>query len=98
MPILTGPIGRLGPMINVKVMLTHQRVAALKKANLPFTPPRIVMALVDTGAGCSGLDHQLIASLGLEFRGLTRIHTPSTGAAYEIRNLYEAWCPSGKAA
>jgi hypothetical protein len=90
MPRLTGNIGRYGPMTNVKVMLSTQRVEALKKLNLPYAPPQTVIGLIDTGASCSAIDVHLAKGLGLERRGVTHIHTPSTGSNYETRTTYDA--------
>ena len=38
MPILTGVIRPWGPVVDVKIMQTVQRVEALKKANRPLLP------------------------------------------------------------
>lgn len=50
MPALIGSIGPWGPIINVKVMQSNQRVRTLKKAGLPFSSPHVVLGLIDTGA------------------------------------------------
>jgi hypothetical protein len=88
-PGLSGTIDRLGAMADVRVMLSHQRVEALKKAGRPYATPQTVLGLIDTGASCSAIDATLARGMGLEPRGVTQIHTPSTGDAYETRNLYD---------
>jgi hypothetical protein len=88
-PVLSGIVDRLGAMLDVKVMQSPQFVSALKKKGLSFSPPIVVRGLIDTEASISAIDRQLVSVLGLQPRGTAPIHTPSTGAAYEIRNLYD---------
>ncbi len=90
MPVLTGPLERGGPLIDIKVMASRQRVEALKKAGKPWSPPRVVRGLLDTGASSSVIDFRLAHSLGLERRGVARIHTPSSGSVGILRNQYDA--------
>ncbi len=90
MHVLKGRVHGRGPMIDVKVMQSSQRVAALKQANLPYVHPVTILGLLDTGAGCSALDRGVIRTLGLNPTGMIKIHTPSTGTNYEERNLYDA--------
>jgi hypothetical protein len=56
MPALTGQVGAEGPLIEMKVMQSPQLVAELKKAGLNFTAPRIIHALIDTGASSLAID------------------------------------------
>jgi hypothetical protein len=90
LPQLSGTIDRWGPMTDIKVMLTPQRVAALKRGGLPYSQPQVARGLIDTGASSSAIDVLLANALGLERRGVTQIHTPSTGDAGEERTLYDA--------
>jgi hypothetical protein len=90
MPILTGSIGPWGPAIHIKVMQTRHHVESLKKAGRPYSPPLVILGLIDTGAGMSALDVQVISMLDLNPRGIVSIHTPSTGPAYENRQSYDA--------
>ena len=80
----------MGAMTFVKVMQSPQRVEALRRAGRDFASPMSALVLVDTGASSTCLDRQLIFGLGLEVRGVASIHTPSTSAAYEQRNLFDA--------
>jgi len=89
MHVLKGKMTELGPMVDVKVMPSSQRVAALKKAEMPYPQPLTVIGVLDTGAGCSCLDRTVVQQLGLDPRGIIRIHTPSTGTKYEERNQYD---------
>jgi hypothetical protein len=76
-------------MINVKAMLTPQRVTALKRLSMPYSTPETALGLLDTGASCSAIDVLLAHRLGLEARGVTNIHTPSTGDAHVATNVYD---------
>jgi hypothetical protein len=90
MHVLKGSIRNRGPMIDVKVMQSEQRVEALKRLNQPYAQPVTIVGLVDTGAGCTAIDRNIAQRLALEPRGVTKIHTPSTGSDYEDRNLFDA--------
>ncbi len=90
MSVLTGTIRPFGPRIEFKAMPSRQRVEALKRAGIPFSSPIVGMGLLDTGASCSALDRQLIATLGLQTRGIVSIHTPSTGAGFQTCNQFDA--------
>jgi hypothetical protein len=89
-PKLSGTIGWWGPMTEIKVMLTPQRVEALKKQNIPFALPQVVAGLIDTGASCSAIDVVLANTLGLERRGVTNVHTPTTRGKAAAVNQYDA--------
>jgi len=90
MHVLKGAIRDRGLMIDVKVMQSDQRVEALKRSGAAYAQPVTITAQIDTGAGCTAIDRHIVARLALEPRGVTKIHTPSTGTAYEERNLYDA--------
>jgi hypothetical protein len=87
MPTLVGSIGPWGPIIDVKVMQSNQRVAALKKAGRPFSSPYIVRGLIDTGASISALDVDVIRALGLDPRG--RYFYPHAVERRELREAYD---------
>jgi hypothetical protein len=89
MPILTGSIGPWGPTLDLKVMQSTQRVAALKKAGRPYSSPAILLGLIDTGSSLSALDTGIITSLGLAPRNFVSLHTPSTGPGYITRMTYD---------
>jgi hypothetical protein len=90
MPIVTGVIRPWGPTLDVKVMQSNQRSMALRKAGRMSSPPIVVPGLIDTGASISALDLEIVRSLGLEQRGETSIHTPSTGTDHEKKPTFDA--------
>jgi hypothetical protein len=79
----------VGPVIDVKVMQTNQRVEALKKAGQKYSSPVVIAGLIDTGASLSALDTVIVRMLGVAPRGVVSVHTPSTGAAYVTCNSYD---------
>lgn len=91
MPVLTGRIDpHDGPIIEVKLLQSPRRVAALRRDGLGFSAPVEVAAPLDTGASCSAADRSIIQRLGLSQHGTANIHTPSTGGAYQARGLFDA--------
>jgi hypothetical protein len=46
MPFLTGSLRGYGPMVDIKVMQTNQRVEALKKAGRKFSSPTTILGLI----------------------------------------------------
>ncbi len=96
MPTLSGSLTPQGAMIDVKLMQSPRRVAAKKRANQPFAQPVIVRALIDTGAGCSALDRNVITQLDLSHHGVAWIHTPSTGLSLAARNTYDVFLILGE--
>ena len=98
MPALSGPLDLPhGATVVVKVMQSPEFVAALKKAKMAFATPVSVIGLLDTGASCSALDPIVVAGMQLQHRGVTEIHTPSTGMGVEHRNVYDATLALGEA-
>jgi hypothetical protein len=87
---IRGRIESRGPFLDIMVMATHQRVMALKAAGRKPPSPITIRALLDTGASCSALDPLVAKGLGLDPAGRVQVHTPTTGTAYEWRNLYDA--------
>lgn len=87
--MLSGNVGRHGPMIHIKVMQTPERVEARKKAGLGFATPITILGLIDTGASRCAIDRTIIAGLDLRKRGSMSIHTPSTDGGYIQRNSYD---------
>jgi Retroviral aspartyl protease len=86
---ISGRLTPRGPFIDVTVMQTEQHVARLKAARRPVATPAIIRSLIDTGASGCVLDNHVVSQLGLIQTGMTQIHTPTTGAAYEERNQYD---------
>jgi len=61
----------------------------LRAAGLEMPPPRVIRALLDTGASCSVVDAAIIRSLSLLPTGTISIFTPSTGAVPHRCNQYD---------
>jgi hypothetical protein len=72
---------QLGPIIDVFVGVSAQRLAAITKAGGTAPGPILVKALVDTGASHTSFDVDLVGQLGLTTpTGVVSVITPSTGA------------------
>jgi hypothetical protein len=80
MPCLSGQVSAGGPLIDVLIGVSQPRKDALVAAAQPVPPAIPVRALIDTGAGCTCLDPQIITQLALTPTGKTPVFTPSTGA------------------
>jgi hypothetical protein len=89
MPLLTGPIGAEGALVDIFVALSTPRVDALKAAGMGFPPPKKVRALIDTGASISSISPQIAKGLGLVPTGITSISSATTGSAPQNCNLYD---------
>ena len=89
MPILTLPIGPEGAVVTIGVGLSLPRAQALHAAGLDVPQPRVIRALIDTGASCTAVDAAIIQSLGLVPTGTMSIFTPSTGAVPHRCNQYD---------
>jgi hypothetical protein len=91
MPHFTLPLSPQGPIVDVGVMVSAARLQVLQDANDAIPQPSIVRALIDTGAGISGVDPSVLQALSLTPTGEAEIHTPSTGGVpvktptYDVR-------------
>jgi hypothetical protein len=81
MPEVKGPIELAGAFVAIRIMQSPELIQALTDAGLSPSAPTTILALLDTGASISALDPNLTRQLGLQERGFTQIHTPSTGPA-----------------
>jgi hypothetical protein len=79
MPHFTLQISPQGPIVDAAVMVSTARQQALQNAGNEVPAPQMIRALVDTGAGISGVDPSVLTALGLSQTGEAEIHTPSTG-------------------
>jgi hypothetical protein len=61
----------------------------LRKAGQPVPSAIKIRLLVDTGASCTCIDALVLKKLGITPTGLMSIHTPSTGAAPHLCNVYD---------
>jgi hypothetical protein len=91
MPHFTLAISAQGPIVDAGIMVSTARQQALENAGLEVPSAQIVKALIDTGAGISGVDPSILLALGLTPTGEAEIHTPSTGGVpvktptYDVR-------------
>lgn len=79
----------LGPVLEVVVMPSQPRQAALKAAGHPMPPNQKATFLVDTGASCSCVDNRIIQALGIPATGSTNIQTPSTAGGVHSCDVYD---------
>ena len=89
MPSVRGLLDPRGPIIPAVAMAAKEYVDALKAAGRPYPGPQKLNALIDTGASCSVIDYEIVARLGLVYKDLRPIHTPSSGAEVENRPTYD---------
>jgi hypothetical protein len=86
---LNGVIGPGGPLLDVTVMATHQRVASLKARGMAIPEPFTARALVDTGASRSAVDRAAVARLGLLPTGVLEILSSTSGRDAVAVNEYD---------
>lgn len=75
--------------MNVAVVVSAPRLAALQAAGVPQPAPANGMFLIDTGASHTMVDATLIQQLGITPTGVIPIHTPSTGPTPHQCNQYD---------
>jgi hypothetical protein len=78
MPLITGPIGNHGAVIDVMVGVRRSRQRLLAKHQLPIPDPVHVRALLDTGASLSGFHPRVFSGLDLTPTGRIAVLTTST--------------------
>jgi predicted aspartyl protease len=89
MPFLTFPIGTGGVFVDIYVALSTPRIDVLKALNMSYPSPMRARALIDTGAGISGISPQIAGALGLVPSGIMPIISATTGGAAHNCNLYD---------
>lgn len=90
MPHLTLPLSPQGGCrVQVGVGITEARVKALAAKGESPPAVQVVTALIDTGASISAIDFSIVKALGLTPRGVTPVHTPSTGPKPVSTFLYD---------
>lgn len=81
MPSFTSHIPNLqsvGPVVDIRIAVGTALEAALRTAGTSIPPPVPALAMSDTGATGSVMQHGLAAQLGLNPIGVTSITTPSS--------------------
>ena len=76
-------------MINLAVMVSTARRAALLAANAPIPPVQQIRGLVDTGASHTCIDPVVFQALQLQPTGSVAMHTPSTGGTPMNADTYD---------
>ncbi len=72
--------GQLGPLIDIYLAVSTQRLAVLSATGKVPPQPILVKALVDTGASHTSIDTSIVKQLDLTPTGVVSVITPSTGA------------------
>jgi hypothetical protein len=72
--------GPLGPLIDIYLTASAQRIAVLNAAGTTPPQPVLAKALVDTGASHTSFDTSIVAQLNVSPTGIVSVITPSTGA------------------
>lgn len=89
MPHFTITLTQGMPIINLHVMVSSARRAALLAANAPVPLPQQVRGLVDTGASHTCMDLSVFTALQLQPTGSVPIHTPSTSGTPVSVDTYD---------
>lgn len=89
MPHLTLPITAGGPLLELAIGVSNSRQQALKKAGKKVPTAVRLRGLVDTGASCTCVDPDCIASLGLSPTGQAPMLTPSTDGTPKMTYQYD---------
>jgi len=89
MPHFTLQVSPQGPVVNAGIMVGDARQQALQDAGQDIPAPQLIRALVDTGAGISGVDPAVLKALGLTQTGEAEIHTPSTKGVAVVTPTYD---------
>ncbi|HEV3270748.1 MAG TPA: aspartyl protease family protein [Candidatus Methylacidiphilales bacterium] len=73
--------------MDVIIAVSAPRYQALIDEKQPIPSPVTIRVLLDTGAGVTAIDAQVLNQLGITPRGVMPCHTPSTkdGAAHNLR-------------
>jgi predicted aspartyl protease len=88
-PHFTLDIDAAGPTVNAQVNVSEGRRTALESQGVAVPPPRVVRALIDTGASFSSVEPTVLAALGLTPTGTIDFVTPSTGQNVVTTDTYD---------
>lgn len=89
MPHFTLQIDSSGPVVNAVVLVSEGRRTALQAEGKDVPQPRIIRALVDTGASFSSVEPAVLGMLALTPTGTMDIVTPSTGQEVHTTDTYD---------
>jgi hypothetical protein len=79
MPRLSGLLEPEGALVAVAVGLSRSEVQRLRNAARPIPAPVSLRALLDTGAECSCVDPQAVATLALPLANIGLANIPAVG-------------------
>ena len=79
MPHFTQTISSDGPLIDVNINASIERLRALQDSGQPVPNAIKVKGLIDTGASTTCIDTSVVEALRLETKGDVPVITPSTG-------------------
>lgn len=65
-----------GPALQAEISISSALADALQRAGRPLPPPHVGLALIDTGASITAVEHNVLKQLGLSPTGVTPIATP----------------------
>ncbi|HXC24880.1 MAG TPA: aspartyl protease family protein [Gemmatimonadaceae bacterium] len=89
MPFFTLPIDADGPILNLVVAVTEERIEALTKAGQPIPQPQVIRAMIDTGASHLHIDPRVFHALQLTPTGQTTVNTASSGDTPHVADQYD---------
>jgi len=79
MPRLSGILRAEGAMVAVEIGQSRSEVQRLRNAARPIATPVSLQALLDTGAECSCVDPQALATLTLPLANIGIVNIPALG-------------------
>lgn len=89
MPSVVLPVRPEGLILIVQINHSRPKLDALKAASQPVPKWEATQFLVDTGASHTMMCKSLATSLALEAKGLTPIHTASSGGTPVMCSTYD---------
>ena len=89
MPHFTLDVDAAGPVVNAQINVSEGRRAALEAQGTTVPSPRVVRALIDTGASFSSVEPLVLTALGLTPTGTIDFVTPSTGQNVVTTDTYD---------
>src|SRR4051794_96025 len=88
MPVLRGPLGADGALVDALVGWSAVDAQKLRTALRPVPPPLDAQALLYTGAEITCVDSRLVQTLGLPVAGYVQANLPAHGGV-AVYTLYD---------
>jgi hypothetical protein len=89
MPRLEAPIGRDGPIIDVRVWIGPEQEEALKTRGLKPPRPSSIPGLVDTGAQMTAIERVLADGMGLPVHDWVGVRSSVLGTEHRDAPVYD---------